>query len=179
MNVVHLAKSNVFNLVDTWLTEFRIGRIRVVLQTGYVWMFKPVCSGWPKAIWSIQNSVNPGPMFKINFNITAIILIIFVFAGTEEILKVDVTIAVMPLSCTNVQGRTKFLTSTKTTDYCRLSAIGAASTCWPMTELADDKETPANLKKSFSTQLVELAVTKIVLSLTAQLVVTLKTSIRY
>ena len=118
-------------------------------------------------------------MFKINFNITAIILIIFVFAGTEEILKVDVTIAVMPLSCTNVQGRTKFLTSTKTTDYCRLSAIGAASTCWPMTELADDKETPANLKKSFSTQLVELAVTKIVLSLTAQLVVTLKTSIRY
>ena len=27
-------------------------------------MFKQVHSGWPKAIWSIRNSVNPGPTIK-------------------------------------------------------------------------------------------------------------------
>ena len=48
-------------MVVTWLTEFRIDRIRVVLQKGTFCMFKQVRSGWPNAIRSIRNSVNPGP----------------------------------------------------------------------------------------------------------------------
>ena len=49
-------------LVDTWLTKFWIDQICIVLQKGMFCMFKQVRSGLPKAIWSIQNSVNTGPM---------------------------------------------------------------------------------------------------------------------
>ena len=39
-NLIHIYKQialvSVMNLVDTWLTEFRIDRICVVLQKGYV-----------------------------------------------------------------------------------------------------------------------------------------------
>ena len=77
------------HLVDTWLTEFRIDRIldwsnfgltqfRIdpildwpnfgltelawFYKRGTFCMFKQVCSDWLKAIWSIRNSVNTGPM---------------------------------------------------------------------------------------------------------------------
>ena len=51
----HIRFTIVIQFVGPGLTEFRIDRICVVLQKG---TFR---SGWPKAIRSIRNSVNPGP----------------------------------------------------------------------------------------------------------------------